>query len=94
MPPVPEVVGRRLVSLVYDGTNATDVVEHANLHYPITPESYLVGPEADGVLTITTSNPDLWSGVTVNTGDHVVASTAGVEVVPDSFYAERFVVLD
>jgi hypothetical protein len=88
--PSPEPVCRRLVALVYDGTNAAAVVDHCNTHYSIDPSSWLAGLEDDEVLIVTSTDPGLWNPFQVVTGEHVVASTAGIEAVTDAVFTERF----
>jgi hypothetical protein len=92
--PVPQTVAPRMISLAYDGTNAADILAHLRTNQPITPTTYRTGTEADGVLTITTSDPNLWSDIVVPIGSHVIATPGNSAVVlPENLYTAWYVVL-
>lgn len=93
MPPSPQVVVQRTTSLQYDGTNATAIVDLLTDQFPLTPNSYSVGDETDGVLTVITTDRDLWADIVVNEGDHVVVSWNGFQVTSDEVFTGRFVLL-
>lgn len=93
MPPSPQVVTPRIVALQYDGTNATAIVDMLTEQYNIDPNSYMVGDETDGVLTVITTDRDLWGDIHVNEGDHVAAGANGVQVVADASFTARYVPL-
>lgn len=87
-----EVACPRVVSLVYDGTNSAEVAAMVESNSSIGPNSYSIGSESGGVLTIVSTDRDLWNDIVIHTGDRVVVSAdAGVTPMSQARYDLRYV---
>lgn len=95
MPPVPQTVVPRSVALLYDGTNAADVLALVQQYYPIDPASWVTtAQDDDGRLAVQSDNRDLWSDLGFPLGWYAVV-TSGLQVaaVPAELFDDRYVVL-
>lgn len=84
MSPAVEHVVNRQVALIYDGTNAADLVD---LMAPYLVDVYHVQSEQGGVLVLASSS-SIWDPITLNVGDRLIVPS--MQTAPADRFAAQY----